>query len=71
VYLLTYTLVQPIRLTRRSTLWHQIHGQWKAIYHQGTLVTQSSPVTDRPPVRVRSSVGKQGGVVVERPSGAI
>ena len=37
-YLLTYTLHQPERTTRRLTVWR--HGQtgWQAIFHQGTLV---------------------------------
>lgn len=38
-YLLTYTLRQPERVTRRLTVWQRCGGQWQAIYHQGTLVT--------------------------------
>lgn len=37
-YLLTYTLRQPDRLTRRVTLWRIMSGTWKAVYHQGTVV---------------------------------
>lgn len=37
-YLLTYTLQQPGRLTRRMTLWRRMKGSWKAVYHQGTVV---------------------------------
>jgi hypothetical protein len=37
-YLLTYTLVQPDRVTRRSTLWRQSHNGWQILYHQGTIV---------------------------------
>lgn len=37
-YLLTYTLVQGQRLTRRSTIWRRIDGVWKILYHQGTIV---------------------------------
>ena len=38
-YLLTYTLVQGERLTRRATIWRGgVHG-WTVLYHQGTLVT--------------------------------
>jgi hypothetical protein len=37
-YLLTYTLQQPERLTRRMTLWRRVAGRWKAVYHQGTVV---------------------------------
>jgi len=37
-YLLTYTLIQGPRVTRRSTIWRRtIHG-WKIVYHQGTVV---------------------------------
>ena len=37
VFLATYLLRQGARLSRRSTLWR--HGSdWRAIYHQGTLV---------------------------------
>ena len=37
-YLLTYTLIQGPRVTRRSTIWRR-HGQdWKIVYHQGTIV---------------------------------
>lgn len=38
-YLLTYTLRQPGRVTRRLTVWQRTGGQWQAIYHQGTVVT--------------------------------
>ena len=38
-YLLTYTLHQPGRITRRLTVWQRSGGQWQAIYHQGTIVT--------------------------------
>jgi hypothetical protein len=38
-YLLTYTLHQPGRVTRRLTVWRRSGGQWQAIYHQGTIVT--------------------------------
>ena len=37
-YLLTYTLVQEDRVTRRSTLWQRISSGWKILYHQGTTV---------------------------------
>jgi hypothetical protein len=37
-YLLTYTLVQPVRVTRRATIWRRYADGWKAIYHQGTVV---------------------------------
>lgn len=38
-YLLTYTLRQPERVTRRLTVWQRNGGQWQAIYHQGTIVS--------------------------------
>ena len=39
VYLLTYTLLQnKERLTRRSTIWQRWEGEWKIVYHQGTVV---------------------------------
>ena len=37
-YLLTYTLEQAGRVTRRATLWRRSSSGWKAVYHQGTLV---------------------------------
>ena len=40
-YLLTYTLIQGTRVTRRSTIWRR-HGQdWKIVYHQGTIVADA------------------------------
>lgn len=38
LYLLTYTLHQGPRLTRRTTLWRRERGGWLAVFHQGTLV---------------------------------
>jgi hypothetical protein len=37
-YLLTYTLIQGDRVTRRSTLWQHVDTGWKILYHQGTIV---------------------------------
>jgi hypothetical protein len=37
-YLLTYTLFQGERVTRRSTLWRRSPEGWKILYHQGTIV---------------------------------
>lgn len=37
-YLLTYTLYQGNRVTRRATLWRDTLAGWKVVYHQGTLV---------------------------------
>jgi hypothetical protein len=38
-YLLTYTLDQAGRLTRRATIWERTAGHWRILYHQGTIVT--------------------------------
>ncbi len=41
VYLLTYTLIQNgTRVTQRSTIWRRIDRDWKAVFHQGTLVPE-------------------------------
>ena len=37
-YLLTYTLIQGTRVTRRSTIWRRTARGWKILYHQGTIV---------------------------------
>lgn len=37
-YLLTYTLHQGTRITRRSTIWRRAPSGWKIVYHQGTVV---------------------------------
>lgn len=40
-YLLTYTLIQGERITRRATVWrHTVQG-WKIVYHQGTVVADA------------------------------
>ncbi len=38
VYLLTYTLFQGERKTRRATIWQGSGQDWKIVYHQGTVV---------------------------------
>jgi hypothetical protein len=40
-YLLTYTLRQGARITRRSTIWRRTDEGWKIVYHQGTIVEDS------------------------------
>lgn len=40
-YLLTYTLTQGARLTRRSTIWRRTVEGWKIVCHQGTVVADS------------------------------
>jgi len=37
-YLITYTLHQGERVTRRATLWRRRGMLWKIVYHQGTIV---------------------------------
>ena len=38
VYLLTYTLRQADRVTRRLTVWRRVGDGWQVLYHQGTVV---------------------------------
>jgi len=38
-YLLTYTLQQGERLTRRATIWQSTSQGWLILYHQGTVVS--------------------------------
>ena len=38
-YLLTYTLEQGERVSRRSTIWRRRGEDWLIVFHQGTLVT--------------------------------
>jgi hypothetical protein len=37
-YLVTYTLIQGKRITRRATIWRRSKNNWKIVYHQGTIV---------------------------------
>lgn len=37
-YLLTYTLEQGERVSRRSTIWQGSGDEWLIMFHQGTLV---------------------------------
>jgi hypothetical protein len=37
-YLLTYTLAQGQRKTRRMTVWRRSAEDWKILFHQGTVV---------------------------------
>jgi len=37
-YLLTYTLTQGQRKTRRATVWRRSGADWKILFHQGTVV---------------------------------
>jgi hypothetical protein len=38
-YLLTYTLDQAGRITRRATVWQRTAQGWRILFHQGTVVT--------------------------------
>ena len=38
-YLLTYTLHQGERVTRRLTVWKRSGAAWEIVYHQGTVVS--------------------------------
>jgi hypothetical protein len=40
VFLLTYTLRQGQRVTRRATLWQRRARRWCILFHQGTLVEE-------------------------------
>ena len=44
-FLLTYSLRQQDRLTRRSTLWLRSPTGWQILYHQGTLVSPNEDDT--------------------------
>lgn len=50
-YLLTYTLRQGERITRRATIWKKATRGWSIVYHQGTIVAveedDKTPVTRR------------------------
>ena len=46
-YLMTYTLLQGERLTRRATVWESTAAGWRVLYHQGTIVSVEED--DRPP----------------------
>jgi hypothetical protein len=40
VYLLTYTLLQGERRTRRASIWQRSAAGWKILFHQGTVVQE-------------------------------
>ena len=37
-FLLTYSLDQNGRISRRSTIWQHAGGAWRILFHQGTIV---------------------------------
>ncbi len=41
-YLLTYTLDQAGRITRRLTVWQRAGSGWRVLYHQGTIVEDAA-----------------------------
>jgi hypothetical protein len=43
-YLLTYTLRQGTRVTRRATIWQHGSEGWRILYHQGTKVSEEHDV---------------------------
>jgi hypothetical protein len=43
VALVTYTLRQPGRTTRRSSVWRATAGGWRLVFHQGTPVPDPAP----------------------------
>lgn len=47
-FLLTYTLRQRERITRRATIWEKADGRWRIVFHQGTIVQAEED--DRIPV---------------------
>jgi hypothetical protein len=48
IYLLTYSLRQFERLTRRSTIWQKTPNNWIVLYHQGTVVTANEENAEPP-----------------------
>lgn len=47
-YLLTYTLDQNGRVTRRTTIWRRSDQGWQIVFHQGTIVTVNEDDTIPP-----------------------
>lgn len=37
-YLISYTLIQGERVTRRTTIWRRTAEGWQILFHQGTIV---------------------------------
>jgi hypothetical protein len=48
-YLLTYSLRQGERLTRRSTIWRRSPQGWQILFHQGTIVSANEDDVPLPP----------------------
>ena len=56
-YLLTYTLDQQGRITRRATVWQRAGDNWRILYHQGTIVTADKD--DEAPEREEMASGSR------------
>lgn len=58
-FLLTYTLDQQGRITRRATVWERTSQGWRILYHQGTVVTANEgdavPNPEQTPLDSRQS----------------
>ena len=52
-YLLTYTLDQAGRITRRATVWERSGQDWRIVYHQGTIVTSNEDDSTPPSEEMR------------------
>jgi hypothetical protein len=49
-YLMTYTLHQLDRVTRRTTVWQNAEEGWRILFHQGTVVTaEEDDILTAPP----------------------
>jgi len=48
-YLMTYTLRQKERVTRRCTIWQRNAGRCQILYHQGTVVAAEEDDVIPPP----------------------
>ena len=42
-YLVTYTLFQGERATRRAAIWRRTVDDWQVVSHQGTIILPASP----------------------------
>jgi hypothetical protein len=40
LYLLTYTLLQGERRTRRASIWQKSAAGWRVLFHQGTIIAE-------------------------------
>lgn len=56
-YLLTYTLRQGERVTRRLTVWQGSSGAWRILFHQGTVVVVPGESTGAPDPGARGAPG--------------